>query len=68
MTRESTDKCASCDQFPVKEAVNNGGAAVCAIRSEVHRWDDRCVLHNRASDWRSRRDIVRELAKNNEGE
>lgn len=62
--RESTDKCASCDQYPIADAIKNGGAVQCATRSEVYRWDDRaCVLHNRAPDVRARRDVVKVLAK-----
>lgn len=60
--KQSTDTCASCDQFDLGASMADNGRAACAIRQEPRQWDwIGCVLHNPAPDRRARATLVKQL-------
>lgn len=59
--REHNEKCASCSQYRIDDALRDG-RALCTIRAEPYRWDSRaCVIYNRAADINRRAPLVKQL-------
>lgn len=64
MSREGAETCASCARFPLRDAVNNGGRALCAGYDVEKAWNHPAtVLHLRATDRRERQMLVDQLEK-----
>lgn len=62
MSRAGAETCASCARFPLHEAVNNGGRALCSAYEVERAWDDPAtVLHVAAPDRRQRVALVKRL-------
>lgn len=69
MNRENTNTCASCESFPLYEAAQHDGNAMCPIFERKHAWNDgMCVLWNEAPDRKERKRIVIQLVKQTQQE
>lgn len=56
--------CASCKSFPLADAVEAGGEALCGSFDRGEKWNNRaCILYERAGDINARKSMVIQLSK-----